>query len=568
LFLGLEVLGQGITSIQLSGPSSVNTGQSAEFTVQFFSEGMQVSPPYFATYYWSYPGGNASLEDLSSLWVSFQNPGTYTVYYEVTEFGNSFFASRSITVNSTVSPCPAVTPSAPERNIFSNSSVVLSANAAPSGFTYQWYDTNQTTLLSCSQNFTTPTLSSSKTYYLAYRHTSTGCITAKVPVRVNRYAENYNWIRTYAVRDSMAHGHQVRSSLQKGSYKETVYYDGLGRPVQKVAIQATATGMDHITPIVYDALGRNYREYLPFANNTTNTGLFRPTGLTLHSTYYSTNFTGDTYGYSETQYEASPLNRIRKMSGPGNPWRMGSGKEREFSEASNAAGDSVRIWTLNASGLPVTSSIYPNASLWKKESLDENKQKVLEFHDKLDRLVLKKVQAVDSPPFPHVGWLCTYYVYDDFGRLAVVIPPKAVDHLRKNSWSTAQSTNTTLANAQYYRYSYDARGRMITKKLPGKNTEEMVYDLNDRLVATRDALLTGMGKWHYTKYDALDRAVMTGLVTHNITRVNLQNLINGLDSNNAVINATSGKTGTTNAGGYPRSTDGNGEGEVLTVIYY
>ncbi|RZS98014.1 DUF6443 domain-containing protein [Cecembia calidifontis] len=566
-FLAMNVWGQGITSIQLSGPTSVNTGQTAQFTVLFYSEGMQVGPPSFATYYWSFPGGNSSIQDISTLNVTYSNAGTYTVYFEVTEFGNSFFASRNITVNSAVSPCPAVVPSAPEHTIFSNSSVVLSANPAPSGFTYQWYDTNQTTLLSSNQNYTTPSLSSSKTYYLAYRHMATGCITAKVPVRVNRYAENYNWIRTYSMRDSLLHGHQVRASGQKGSYKETVYYDGLGRPEQKVTIQATATGMDHVTPVVYDALGRNYRDYLPFADNSTNPGRFRPTGLSLHSSFYNSNF-GDTYGYSETQFEASPLNRIRKISNPGNAWRMGSGKELELLESSNAAADSVRILTLNSSRLPITSGIYASGTLWKKENLDENKQKIQEFHDKLGRLILKKVQSVATPASPHDGWLCTYYVYDDFGRLAVVIPPKAVDHLRKNSWSTSQSTNTTLANAQYYQYNYDARGRMITKKLPGKNTEEMVYDRNDRLVAWRDALLTAQNKWQYTKYDILDRTVMTGLVTHNITRANLQNLLDGLGANNAVINATSGKSGTTNAGGYPRSTDGNGEGEVLTVNYY
>jgi RHS repeat-associated protein len=565
--LSFSLYGQSITSVFVDGPSVTDTGQGVQYTVQFFNGAVQVAPPSSATYNWTFSGGLSTFQDISNLHVTFFNSGTLTVFYEVTELGNSYYGSKTVTVNSVSSPCPNVVPSAPEHTITSNVSVVLSANPAPSGFTYQWYDTNQTTLLSSSQNFTTPVLSSSKTYYLAYRHTATSCLTAKMPVRVNRYNENQNWIRSYTVRDSLIHDHQVRSSVQKGAYKETAYYDGLGRPMQTVRIQGSPMGWDIITPVEYDNLGRAYRDYLPFPNtNNSPMGVYKSTALTMHSNYYSTQF-GDTYGYSENQYEASPLNRLKKRSNPGNPWRMGSGKELEFQEESNAVADSVRIFTLNSSRLPLTSSVFAAGMLWKKESQDENKQKVLEFHDKLNRLILKKVQAVPNPLSAHVGWLCTYYLYDDFGRLAVVIPPKAVDHLRKD-WSSTQSTNTTLANSQYYRYNYDARGRMVTKKLPGKNTEEMVYDLNDRLVAWRDALLTGQGKWQYTKYDVLDRLVMTGLVSHSISAADLQTLVNGLGTNNAVINSTSGKSGTTNAGGYPRATDGNGEAEVLTVNYY
>ncbi|WP_373493963.1 DUF6443 domain-containing protein, partial [Aquiflexum sp.] len=558
-------IGQTITGVQLSGPSNALTGEIAHFTVQFYSFGTPVSPPMGGSYLWSYPGATG-LHSISDAFIQYSVAGTYNVYYEYSDLGNTYYDFASIEITGG-NPCFSVDPSAPSVTVFSNTSVTLSANPAPGGFTYQWYDTNQTTLLSSSQNYSTPILSSSKTYYLAYRHTGSGCITAKVPVRVNRYAENYNWIRTYRVRDTLVHGHQVIASLQKGSYKETTYYDGLGRPEQVVNHLAVASDKDLVAPVVYDTFGRSYMDYLAFPDGGEYLGRYRHNVTTRHSNFYNNQF-GDTYGYSEKQYESSPLNRIRKISNPGNPWRMGSGREMELAESTNAPADSVRIWTVNSSGLPVTSAIFSPGMLWKKETLDENKQKVIEYYDKLDRLVLKKVQAVASPVSAHNGWLCTYYSYDDFGRLRVVIPPKAVDHLRKNAWSSTQSTNTTLANAQYYLYSYDARGRMVTKKLPGKNTEEMVYDRNDRLVAWRDALLTAQGKWQYTKYDALDRPVMTGLVSHSITRINLQTLVDGLGTNNAVINGTSGKSGTTNAGGYPSATDGNGEGEVLTVNYY
>jgi YD repeat-containing protein len=40
----------------------------------------------------------------------------------------------------------------------------------------------------------------------------------------------------------------------------------------------------------------------------------------------------------------------------------------------------------------------------------------------------------------------------------------------------------------------------------------MVYDLNDRLVAYRDARMAAANQWQYTKYDALNRVVMTGVL--------------------------------------------------------
>ncbi|TXE04803.1 hypothetical protein ESV85_18725 [Algoriphagus aquimarinus] len=195
---------------------------------------------------------------------------------------------------------------------------------------------------------------------------------------------------------------------------------------------------------------------------------------------------------------------------------------------------------------------------------NEQDQRTIEYKDKLGRLILKKVQIDAVPTAHHVGWMCTYYIYDKLGKLRVVMTPKAVEAVVTGGQS---STLTTISDGLYYLYSYDERGRMITKKIPDKGTEEMVYDLQDRLVASRDALLMAQVKWSFAKYDALGREVMTGLVAYSGARTTLQTLVNGLGSNNAVINFTSGKTGATNAGGFPRVADG-GEADVLTVNYY
>lgn len=450
-----------ITEVQIEGPSSINVGQQALLSVKFFSNGIPVSsscggtpvnPPCGGTYDWTTPSAVQTSPAISSVNLNYATPGTYTVYYTFSELGSYLYNSKTIQVLGD-SPCLGVLPSAPGTTLLANAATTLTANPAPSGFTYQWYDSNQTTLLSSNQIFTTPVLSSGKTYHIAYRHTATGCITAKIPVKVNRYNENQNWIRKYSVRDSIMSEISVRSSFQKGAYKETTYYDGLGRPMQIVNIDASANGGDIITPIAYDALGRQHRDYLPFPNNNTSVNLYRPDAFDLQSSYHSSTYNGDTYGYAEKQYEASPLNRVLKQSNPGSPWRMGSGREFEFIEKTNAANEAVRIWTVDANGLPVSPGEYAEGSLWRKESWNENEQRVVEYFDKLDRLILKKVQLA-TPSTDHTGWLCTYNVYDDFGRLSVVIPPQAVEHLATNSWTGAASTNAVLAvlaNGQYSR---------------------------------------------------------------------------------------------------------------------
>ncbi|MDX5479946.1 MAG: hypothetical protein LPJ98_15985, partial [Cyclobacteriaceae bacterium] len=98
----------------------------------------------------------------------------------------------------------------------------------------------------------------------------------------------------------------------------------------------------------------------------------------------------------------------------------------------------------------------------------------------------------------------------------------------------------------------------------------MVYDLQDRLVAWRDARLAAANKWIYTKYDALGRVVLTGIVTYTSSpdRNSLQSHVNTLGNNNAVLNSTSGRSGSINAGGFPQVGQGNGEGEVLSANFY
>jgi RHS repeat-associated protein len=55
---------------------------------------------------------------------------------------------------------------------------------------------------------------------------------------------------------------------------------------------------------------------------------------------------------------------------------------------------------------------------------------------------------------------------------------------------------------------------MITKRIPGAEPVEMVYDNRDRLVLTQDANMRSENnrKWYFFKYDKFNRVVMTGII--------------------------------------------------------
>jgi hypothetical protein len=173
-------------------------------------------------------------------------------------------------------------------------------------------------------------------------------------------------------------------------------------------------------------------------------------------------------------------------------------------------------------------------------SIDENTNKVIEYKDKEGHVILKKAQIGDISNGPaYTNWLCTYYVYDDFGQLRFVIPPKAVDVLAGTNWQLSGSTS--IINELCFRYEYDARNRMIAKKVPGAGWVYMIYDKRDRLVFTQDANMRSSNQWLYSLYDALNRSVETGMMINTITACDLQDYVNNNTGNN-----NTGTSSTTN----------------------
>ncbi|MDB5198056.1 MAG: cell well associated RhsD protein [Chitinophagaceae bacterium] len=334
------------------------------------------------------------------------------------------------------------------------------------------------------------------------------------------------------------------------SVKEaTQYFDGLGRPLQTVIKQVTpgSSPKDLVTAILYDSFGREQYKYLPYAqlmNNNQNDGRFKLDPFSSQSGYYGTNSYNQNHGidgeniyYSKTVYESSPLNRVLKAFAPGNSWAgsEGTGHEHmvEMQYQVNVATDSVRIWNITydtltysnndvSTNIPSSSLMYPAGELYKNVTIDEQSNKVVEYKDKEGKVILKKVQIAASPSDGHTGWLCTYYVYDDFNLLRFVISPNAVEYLAGNSWLLSSST---VINELCFRYEYDNRQRMIAKKVPGAGWVYMVNDKRDRPTFTQDAKMRTANQWAATLYDNLNRPITTGMITYSGMRSQLQKYV-------------------------------------------
>ena len=397
----------------------------------------------------------------------------------------------------------------------------------------------------------------------------------------------------------------------KDSVQQTIQYaDGLGRPVQMVVRQATPDGKDLVTPTVYDPYGREVKKYLPFKSANSN-GSFVPDPLNSQKSFYDQHFndnSGD-HAFSETLFENSPLGRPKRQAAPGSAWQMNNDHTVDMSYRNNEAADQVRLIKMSNKVI-VASQNYPVAELSVTITSDENtgiaKGQTIVFTDKLGRTVLKR-SKLDS-----TNYLSTYFVYDEYGNQRMVIPPAAVAEItNSNNWSLLQDED--FQKKWLFCYQYDGRNRLITQKVPGADSVHMIYDQRDRLVMTQDGnqradnieqvndtlrvdgfygknyQINGTGqfettgyvefsghfqagadvpatpkRWIFTKYDALDRPVITGFYYSEESPEALQTQVDS--ANNLITNFT----GTGPLKGYEDTAFplDISEDELLTVSYY
>lgn len=160
---------------------------------------------------------------------------------------------------------------------------------------------------------------------------------------------------------------------------------------------------------------------------------------------------------------------------------------------------------------------YSAGAIYKIVLFDEHGKQTIDFKDKQGKIVLKKVQltasADDGTGSGYSGWLCTYYIYDDFDNLSLVIQPRGVELLDGISWPSNPSSFSAWADIlkeQSFLYTYDSRQRLIKKKMPGvSGASYMVYDQKDRLLMMQDTSQAAANQWMVNVYDDLNRPVKT-----------------------------------------------------------
>ena len=319
------------------------------------------------------------------------------------------------------------------------------------------------------------------------------------------------------------------------------YFDGLGRPLQTIQIRASRSGRDIVQPTVYDQFGREAIKYLPYAATAgSSDGRYQSTAIADQSSFYSNPalwsapgvtqilpVNGAVPSFAKTVLENSPLNRMLEQGAPGADWQP---------VANSNAGHTVKLVYANNNTTALTDTAntmlaalysvspdqnkilsraggaagyYSAGQLYVTVNKDENWKSgrggtAEEYKDQEGHIVLKRIFNASGSPV-NLQILSTYYVYDDLGNLAFVLPPK----------SNADNgiPDQTILDNLCYQYHYDDRNRLVEKKLPGKGWEFMVYNDLDQVAFTQDANQRNKSnqEWTYIRYDAMGREVMTGI---------------------------------------------------------
>lgn len=341
------------------------------------------------------------------------------------------------------------------------------------------------------------------------------------PAWRNNPTDSVNYVRSFVPQTAQTDPAQVSQAPATDVQVSTTYLDGLGRQVQTVQHAYSPLGRDVVQPHAYDSLGREPRQYLPYAA-TSLSDHYRPNALYEQYFFYrdvptessaSSKVVRTGVAYSEVLLEPSPLGRVAAQAAPGEAWSMETGRITTRQERPNTSVDSVQCFMPLASGsdLRHQGSCAPG-TLWGVVSWDENQHRSIEWKNEQGQLVLRQVEVNSTKNTQHqtfTRWLRTYYLYDAMGHLRVVLPPEAVKELLAHQWQL-----TAAAERLLFRYRYDNRGRLAAKQVPSTDGETwVVYNLLDQPILTQDTGQRTRNEWSFTKYDVLGRPVITGLLT-------------------------------------------------------
>lgn len=308
---------------------------------------------------------------------------------------------------------------------------------------------------------------------------------------LNAQSKDMNYITSQTFKDSVC------------SQMDIQYYDGLGRPLEIIQLNASAPSRHLVMLDEYDGIGREVRKWLPYLTGDSNYISDDIIKSVLPAMY------GDNKPYSLNEYDSSPLNRLSEQYGPGMKWQDRlKGIGNEYLVSSSATG------MYSCKNYKVEN--YANDTLMLLRSMEEactdmfnitktegeDNEITLYFTNGRGQNILTR-QIVNDIHHD------TYYIYDDNGKLRVVLPPIASDSLE--SIVTQQELVNAVLSKYAYLYQFDARNRCVAKKLPGCEWTYYVYDNADRLIFTQDGNHRSRGEWMFSIPDMEGRVCVTGI---------------------------------------------------------
>ena len=287
------------------------------------------------------------------------------------------------------------------------------------------------------------------------------------------------------------------SSTVENTTTQIQYLDGLGKSLQSLIWQGSPDKTKDIisSTSVYDAYGRANKSILTTPSDGI-LGAYKSTALALANTFYA-----DTCAYTQTFFESSPLNRPLKEFGAGQAWKVAN---KYILHQYLLAGNGITSFDVTTDSTVTCSNSYPASSLLNDCVKSERGVQSYVLKDKQGRIT-HQYQEMDA------GFAIVGYAYNDLGLLSYVIPPETYKKLGTGLIPNFKKSHDIFKEG-IFSYAYDGIGNVVEKHIPGGGTTRYVLDKYDRIVLENDDKDSSI-LWKMTKYDALGRPILKGILT-------------------------------------------------------
>lgn len=363
-----------------------------------------------------------------------------------------------------------------------------------------------------------------------------GLANRTVSLPSDSFISAFNATRTYTPRVRINDSSQVNDNSSPDRVSiTTTYANGLGATIQTVQQYATLSAAGQYKHMVVPndvRIKPDPYSFMPYASDIKDYNQSAPNHSVMYhndNRYPSEAGVADISVISTGQMvnTSTILERSAMTYDPGKS-RMGQGNgvkttviTNKVMASQNAPAVNVRFWTLNASGIPTTNTIYQDGTLSGKRTESADGMEANELNDRSGKLVYEANLQISSGVVKVYG--ITYYIYDELDRLRYILPPKAVDAISAAGWTVSQSIIDELC----FSYLYDANGRQHSLHKPGEQGyTEMVYRKDGQLIMRRSPLEKEKGLWELVFYDKSGRLIATGLLTSNNDRAYWQEQAN------------------------------------------